>query len=174
MASPPPDAKLIFGKGIMVYAAVDPTQGADPPLTFTTITNWELIPHFKGTINGPGGTSDIKDVTIHELSTPDSRLRMKAAGLADPGTLDGTIFFDPTHDVHKRMLSYWQKGTVCTYKMVLPPDTGAAGPPIVPAANYAFRGYVSQFKSSWPIDDYATCDLSFTFLWIDFNGVPAS
>jgi len=147
----PPDAKLVFGKGIMIKRADTPDEGA---------TAFTLIPHFKGTISGPGGQSDIKDVTVHELSTPDSRLRMKAPGLSDAGSLDGTIFFDPDHPTHQAVLGDWQTGTFRDYEMVLPPGV---------TAKYKFRAAVSNFKQSWPIDDYGTCDLSFTFLTIDFG-----
>ena len=151
MASPAP-AVLVFGKGIQIMRGDTPEIGA---------TAFSLIPHFRGTISGPGGSSDIRDVTVHELITPASRVRQKAPGLSDAGSLDGTIFFDPDHPIHKGVLEDWKTGTFRDYQMVLPPGV---------TTQYKFRAGVGNFRQQYPIDDYAVCDLSFVFLSIDFEG----
>lgn len=137
-----------FGKGVQVKRGNTATVGE---------TNFTLIPAFIGTVNGPGGNSDIKDITTHDTV---GRLRAKAAGLADAGSLDGELLFDPDDAIHQAVLQDWLDGTFRDYSLVLP--TGIV-------RKYGFRATVSQFKAMWPVDDYVKTTVSFTFLTVNFN-----
>lgn len=132
-------AELVFAKGVQLKRG----DGGSPE-TFT------LIPRVLS-IDGPGGQSDIKDVTSH--STP-GRFKQKAAGLADSGSLRFSIFYDPADPTHAAMRSDWKLGTFKNWQMILP-DVGLT--------QYDIIGQLSNFGEHWPVDDYAKVDLEIVF-----------
>jgi len=151
MAATPAGARIIFGKGVMIKSADDPAIGA---------TAFSLIEHFHGTITGPGGASDQRDITVHELPTPESRLRQMAAGLATLGSLDGQFYYDADNDIHKRVRADWENGVARDYEMVLPPGI---------VAKWGFRATISNFRPQFPMDDYIVSDLSFSISAMDWD-----
>lgn len=132
-------SNLVFAKGVQLRRG----NGASPEV-FT------LIPRVLS-IEGPGGTSDIKEVTSHSTT---GRFKEKAAGLADPGSIRFSILYDPQDTTQQALRTDWKLGTFKNWQMVLT-DAGLT--------TYTFFGQLVNWSEHWPVDDYAKVDLEIVF-----------
>ena len=119
-------------------------------------TNYTLIDLLKGSLS-LGGSADQKDISSFDTQ---GRIRQKASGMIDLGSVDVEMWFDPDWPQHQNVLQDFQNGDLRDYQLLLP--TGVT-------RKYGFRATTSQFKLTMPLDDHLMATLSFTVFTVNFN-----
>jgi predicted secreted protein len=119
-------------------------NGGTPTETFATVAEVKSI-------NGASMTAEVIDVTTHSTGSP---WREKIPSLLNAGTLTFDINYvptDPTHDETTGLLGLFMNRTVRNWHLVFPDED---------LTMFVFRGFVSNFEPSEPIDDVLSASIT--------------